>query len=236
MWLQPSTSRELVTISCTPQQLACAWIQPAQGAYPYTLRAYKRIALNRLELAQGKLCNATLIEKHISSFLKKHDLANAYLTFALRGPELYEAIIDAPTTQPTMRDIPVPKKLHHVWDYRYLYTNDNAHAALYVCSISQALLLQYKLMAIRQHWQLLSITTISMGYIHAYVHSHGAAFRHSKLGHDLARCNNRLDAIVPDMIIRRQLAVPTRYAAELEQEMPTITPLLGLTMSEHGAL
>ncbi len=93
---------------------------------------------------------------------------------------------------------------------------------------------QYKLFALRQKLNLIGITTISMAHLQAYTHSYGVAFRHSQLARDMSRCNNSIDQLVPADIVRRRLIVPSRYTSALEHEFSSLTPLLGLAMSQKG--
>ena len=234
MWFLPKKESNLVTISCSPTTIACAWITPVKEKAPYALKAYRRIPIERLELAQGYVHNPTQIDTYIASFLAKHNLQNACIALALRGPTIYETIATTPSTVHDPSDSLVPKKQQHIWSYRYLYSQDTAQATFYICSISQALLFQYKLCALRQKLNLIGITTTSMAYLHAYTHAYGVAFRHSQLARDMSRCNNSIDQLVPSDIIRRRLIVPSRYTSALDHELSSLTPLLGLAMSQTG--
>lgn len=237
MWQKKAyQSNDIVSISFTADILACAWLRPSTKSLMYELKAYKRVCLNRFEAAGGYIHNPTLLGQHISSFFEKHKLEGSYVSLGIQGTALHEGIIYLPTGNPDPCDIIVPKKQQHVWMYRYLYPDENGHAAFYVCSISQSLLLQYKLLAFRQRLNLLSITTVSMAYVHAYAHAYGNAFRHSQLGQDLERHHHQFNAIVPGDIIRRRLKVSAPYAYALEHELSTLTPLLGLAVSERESL
>lgn len=237
MWQKKAYQpNDIVSISFTAEMLACAWLRPSIKSLMYELKAYKRVSLNHFEIAEGYIHNPTLLGKHISSFFEKHKLEGVYVSFGIQGAALYETIIHLPTANPDPCDIIVPKKQQHVWMYRYLYPEDNGHAAFYVCSIAQSLLLQYKLLAFRQHLNLLGITTVSMAYIHAYAHAYGNAFRHSQLGQDMVRHRHQFGSIVPADIMRRRLKVAAPYAYTLEHELSVLTPLLGLAVSERESL
>lgn len=230
------TQDELVTISCTPQTLACAWLKQIKKTMVYELKGYKRISCDHLELSQGYINNPTRIAQHIQSFLVKHKLRNPYISIGLRGQGIYEDLLTLPTASPDPIDIVLPRKQQQLWDYRYLYPHDNGHAAFYVCSISQSILFQYKLLAFRQQFNLIGITTLSMAYLHAYIYSYGQAFRHSQLGQDMARHNNIIDFIVPSDSVRRSLKISGHYGYDFEHELSTLAPLLGLAISERSVV
>lgn len=236
MWLLPKKQSDLVTISCSDTAIACAWMCPRKEKLTYELKAYKRITLDRFELTNGYIHNPTSIENHITSFLTKHNLKNAFIAIALRGPMIYESIATLPTTVADPADIVLPKKQQQIWSYRYLYSQENAQATFYICSVAQSLLFQYKLLAIRQRLNLIGITTVSMAHLHAYTYGYGVAFRHSQLAYDMARCKNRIDDLVCPDVIRRRLIIPTRYVNDIEHELSTLTPLFGLAISQKGSL
>jgi len=236
MWHQFKVRHELVSILCTPDTLACAWIRPSHSAHPFEVIAYKRISLTNLELAQGRICNPTRIGSHIVSFLTKHNLTNAYITLVLHGPMVHEELISMHTASPQPEEIPLQKKHQLVWNYRYLYSQDNAQAAFYVCGIPQPVLLHYKLLAIRHNLNVVSITTRSMAYLHVYTHVYGTAFRHSQLAYDMTRCDNRIDNLISREMITRNLAMPHVYTTHIDQELPLLTPLFGSWLSEQGCL
>lgn len=202
----------------------------------YELKGYKRITLDSFELTNGYIHNPTAIENHITSFLAKHNLKNAFIAIALRGPRVYERIATLPTTVSDPTDAILPNKQQQIWSYRYLYSQENAQSTFYVCSIAQSLLFQYKLLAIRQRLNLISITTVSMAHLHTYTYGYGVAFRHSQLAHDMALCKNRIEDLVSPDVIRRRLTIPARYAHDVDHELPTLTPLFGLVISQKGSL
>src|SRR5579862_3421622 len=107
MWLMPKPQNKLVTISCTPTTLACAWLQASEKTATYDLKGYKRITLSDASH------NPISIEKHVTSFLAKHKLEDACLSIGLRNPRVYENIIDLPTASPDPADILLPKKQQH---------------------------------------------------------------------------------------------------------------------------
>lgn len=232
MWLLTKKENDLVSISCTSHTIACAWMRSykEKSLYMYELKGYKRIGLDRFELANGYIHNPTAIESHIASFLTKHALKNASISIGLRGPSIYENIVNVPSATDAI-DAFLPKKQQQIGGYRYLYSQDNAQATFYVCSVPQSLLFQYRLLALRQQLNLVAITTLSMAYLSAYVYGYGAAFRHSQLAYDIARCKNFDDLVSLDSI-RRCLTIPRHYSNELASELPIIIPLLGLAMSQ----
>jgi hypothetical protein len=233
MWFLPKKQNNLVAISCTPTGIACAWLCPSSKKSLYELKGYKRVSFDRFELINGYIHNPSVLDNQIISFLTKHALKNAYLVIGLRGASIYENIVHVPTTVTDPAAFVLQKKQQQIWAYHYLYSQDNAQATFYICSIPQSLLFQYKLLAIRHQLHIVNITTLSAAYLHAYMYGYGVAFRHSQLAYDMERAHI-LDNLVSQDIIKRSLVVPARYSNDIDHEITTLTPLFGLAVSQKG--
>lgn len=208
MWPMFAFAHKFVAIFFTEDALSCYWMEKTdQGAAPLTLRAYKSYPLNNLELEHLILFNPTVIKKHITSFLQEHDLSDAFVAFALQGPAVTEQFIAMPTSTPHRTDFTISNSAHVLWEYRYLYPNDDGQFVFYVYSVPQSVVLQYKLLAIAMQCNLITMTTQTMALLSAYQHMFGSAFRRSQLAIDMMRCNNNIGEVFTMDALRRMVNI-----------------------------
>ena len=206
MWPIPALEQKFVTVLFSPEAVVCSWIEADHGVNALTLRAYKRYPLNNLELTHLTLFNPVLIKKYISSFLQQHNLVNAFVIFILHGPSLVEQFIAMPTSTPHRADFGIANNASVLWEYRYVYSNDQGQYVFYVYSVPQSLILQYKLLAIATQCNLITITTQTMALLSAYKNIFGAAYRRSQLAVDMMRCNNNVIEIITADALRRMVS------------------------------
>jgi len=198
MWPIPVLDHQFVSIDFSPEALVCSWMEISQNkSAPLVLRAYKRFSLQNLELEKLILFNPTIIRHSISSFLQEHNLSNAFVSFALQGPFLGEQFIAMPTSTPHVADFgSVHKARSLLWEYRYLYSNDQGQCIFYVYTIPRFIVLQYELLAITTQCNLINVMPRTMALLSAYKNIFGAAFRRSQLGLDMVRCNNNIEQLI----------------------------------------
>ncbi len=205
MWPIPALEHKLVSVFLAQDALSCYWLEKTNnGTSPLVLRAYKRYPLDNLELANLILFNPTVIKKHITSFLQEHNLENAFIAFILHGPAVTEQFVAMPTSTPHRTDFGMANSARNLlWEYRYLYPNDDGQFVFYLYSVPRFLLLQYEMLAVAAQCNLITITTQTMALLSVYQHVFGTAFRRSQLAVDMMRCNNNIaDLITADMLRR----------------------------------
>ncbi len=144
-----------------------------------------------------------------------HHNADTPVNIALCGPSIHEKI----TAKKTVID-----KAQHT---SYLYTQDDK-SIYYTTTINPALLMQYQLMAIASHIQLLTITTPFIAQLKLYQTVHGTAFRHAQLAHDLRIHNHRIEDIFTDNIIPRMMQLSPNVTFDLANERYFLLSSLGL--------
>lgn len=203
MWPIPTLEQAFVSVLFSPEAVVCSWMEQASYGNGLLLRAYKRYPLNNLELTNLTLFNSFLIKKYISSFLSQYNLNNAFISFVLHGPAIIEQFVAMPTSTPHRADFAIPYNSMTLWEYRYIYSDDQGHYIFYVYSAPRSLILQYKLLAIAIGGNLITITTQTMTLLSAYKNIFGVAFRRSQLAVDMMKCNNNIaDLITADALKR----------------------------------
>ncbi len=171
------------------------------------VRAYKQYPLNNLELTHLTLFNSTIIKQYITSFLSEHDLSDAFVAFALHGSAVHEKFVTMPTSTPHRTDFTMQDSAHLLWEYRYLYPNDDGQFVFYVYSVPRSVVLQYKLLAVAAQCNLITMTTQTMALLSAYEHMFGSAFRRTQLGVDMMRCNNNIGDLITIDALKRMVDI-----------------------------
>ena len=205
MWPIPALEHKLVSVSFSPDAVICSWIEKTNnGTAPLLLRAYKRYPLTNLELENLVLFNPTVIKKKISSFLQAHGLEDAFVAFILHGSNITEQFVAMPTSTPYCTEFGKFNSARSLlWEYRYLYPNDEGQFVFYLYSVPRSLILQYQLLAIAAQCNLIAMTTQTMALLSAYQNIFGVAFRRTQLAVDMMRCNNSIaDLITVDTLNR----------------------------------
>ncbi len=232
MWPFLPHKNNVVTILCNPQQIVCSWIQRSDKHAPLELKGYTRIPLEHFELERGVLFNPTSIKKYVTQFLHAHGLAKAYITIATSGPTIKQQLVTLPHASPTLDDFNVPSRRTIQWQYQYLYPNDSKFV-FYVCGIPQELILQYKLLAIAAHLNIITLTTERMALFNLYQYIHGAAFRHAQLAVDMLQHNNMIEELFTADTLARLLYILPEHAIDITNEMPFLLRSCGLFLGAH---
>jgi hypothetical protein len=231
MWPIPALERELITISFSSKNLCCSWIQKTKrGSAPLVLRAYERHELHNLELEHLTLFNPTKIKYLITSFVSQHKKSNAFVAFSFHGSGITEKLIAHTTSTPQRADFGVPHSSNVLWDYRYLYPNDNNQFIFYLYAIPRLLLLQYELLAIAAHLNVIAMTTQHMALLSAYKYMFGAAFRKSQLGIDMMHHHNNYEKLISPTILARMITIPPTI--RIQDELTHLATACGLFTAE----
>jgi hypothetical protein len=166
MIIPPLTS-DIVGINITPRTLTCSWIKATpKKETPYELKAYKHLLFDIYQKTSLVLFNPTRLRSLISTFLKLHNLSNAYIVFSLSGKEMIEK--QRMLLQPAAELKSLENDSNLLWHYYCLQENTQKAAPWYCCAFSHELLFQYQLFAIHCRLNLIQITTPTMALLQAY--------------------------------------------------------------------
>jgi hypothetical protein len=210
MWPMPALAHKFVSITFSSDAVTCCWLSSSAKASAdrekqLVLRAYKKYPLDNLELTNLILFNPTVIKQHITSFLSEHDLSDAFVAFALHGPAVHEEFVTLPTSTPRRSDFTVSNSANMLWEYRYIYPNDDGQFVFYVYSVPRFVVLQYELLAVAAQCNVITMTTQTMALLSAYQYTFGSAFRRSQLAIDMMECNNNIGDIITMDAVRRMV-------------------------------
>lgn len=234
MWPIPTIERELITITCSPKNISCSWIQKTKAGYPLQLRAYERHELHNLELENLTLFNPTHVKQLITNFLFRHNKQNAFVAITLQGPLVAERFVARASSSPKRCEFDVQHSSNLLWDYRYMYPNEQGQFVFYLYSVPRSLLLQYQLLAITAGLNLISITTKRMALLNTYKTIFGSAFRRSQFGIDMMSHHNAIEKLISVDALKRVLFIPPTIS--LADEFSHLATAYGLFTLEGLSL
>lgn len=208
MWPIPPLENELITISFSPSNLVLSHIQKTDStSTPYTLRAYKQVTLDNLELENLVLYNPSKIKEIVSEFLTVHQKTNSFIAFSLQGPAITEKLVHSPSSTFNANNFNTQDRGYVERGYHYMYPHDHGTFVFYTYSVPQSLLLQYKLFAITTRLNLVTITTQRMALLNMYKYIFGPAFRSTQLAVDMHLHNNMIERLITRDGLRRILKI-----------------------------
>ncbi|MDR3550835.1 MAG: hypothetical protein P4L31_05435 [Candidatus Babeliales bacterium] len=228
-----SWKNELITIIIDADQIVLHWIAP-QKKSPTRTFILKAQAVVPIETGnnQSHLYNLTDIKKNVLQFIKTNNIKNAFACMAITAPGIVEQFVACPIASPTHDTFTSITPQNLIWDYVYLYPDDERNAFIfYLCGISQQQLLQYKLLAISSNIELKAVMTQQMALIQLYHAMQGPAFRHSQLAVSLQRTNNNIDKLFTSESIHRMLTIDPKVSLNFSQHAPYLRTTLGLALS-----
>ena len=236
MWPWGRKNSELVTISLTPQNLVCSLIGPGRGPTAKSfLKAYVRIPLRRLELAQALLFNQTSIKQHIVDFIRTTGLENPPIALALSGPKILEQVVQIPESSPTDSSFNIPELQMLNWDCAYLCPSQRGGFDFFVCGMKPEHLFSYQLLGHSANINLVTITTQQLTHLHLYKHLQGKAFRQSQLSLDLLQQRYDPHALFDATAIENTLVINPKLGVDLLKEYSFLGTHVGLFLSEQNA-
>jgi len=232
MWPIPALEHKFVSVLFFPDALVCCWIDKnARDKIPM-IRAYKRYSLDNFELLNGMIFNPTIIKKYINTFLHEYNLHDAFVVFSLHGPAVTEQFIAMPTATPHYTDFTIAKNARSTkWEYRYLYPYENGQFMFYVYSVPRSVILQYQLLAIGAHCNVIKMTTHTACILSAYEYMFGSAFRRSQLAVDMMRAHHKIDALISHDALHRMMKIGTDI--NIKQERSYLAAAVGAWYSER---
>jgi len=226
MWPIPTLQNDNIIISFYDNQLVCTWIQKTKNESIAQIKAYQRHSLDHFELEQLVLFNPTYIKNIIITFLSAYHKKNAFIFFSFNGPSIIEYCIAFAISTPKREDFGIPHSSNMLWNYQYLYQNDDGQFIFYVYKIPQFLLLQYKLLAISTYCNVITMTTQNMAFLYCYKNIFGINFRQSQLAVDMMKNNNIFEHLISAEILQQMIQIPSSLS--IKKELPYLATSYGL--------
>jgi hypothetical protein len=208
MWPLTKLSDEQVTFCIRPDKVVCCWVQRSGKRALLQVKAYKSFKIDAMAVTPYTIASPTALERCMKQFLIAHNLHDARINIVLDVPHVEQNIVTVPHATPSPATLRIPGKKQIVWDYYYMYPTESNKHAFYTCAIDQALLLQYKLMAVRMQAYVNIITTQYTALLAAYRHMYGAAFRASQLAVDMHKHGNQVERLFTPEMARRIVTLP----------------------------
>jgi len=234
MWPFSRKKYERVTISLSPQNITCCWLERSQkneGAI--YLKAYARTPLKQLEFSQAIIFNPTLLKKQIRSFLQTHRLQSTPAVLAVSGPKIVEHVIQTKTTTPTVQELGLPELRTLTWDSIYLCPSQKGGFDFFVCGMKPEYLFSYQLLAMSAGANITTIATEQLAHLQLYRHRQETLFRKSKLSLDLLQQRYNPSSLSSVEELESLLSLDEATGIDLSKEHTFLGTSLGLFLSEE---
>ena len=236
MWPFRQKINKLFTISLTPQNITCCFLQTNHSANKScTILAYERTPLKQLEFAQAIPFNISKLQKIIVRFIQKNKLEQIQTALSVSGPPVFEQIITLANAHPEKKDFKRPELKTLNWDFLYLCPSERTGFDFFVCGMKPYHLFSYQLLAQRCKLQLKTLTTGQLAHLHLYTHLQAEKFRQAKLSLDLLQQRYDIQALSEKKDICDAIHVCQNSGIDPQKEYNFLKPAIGLFLSErHG--
>jgi len=225
MWPFQPRNYNIVTLALTPQQIVCLWAKKNSEAVE--VKAYERKKFGHLEFEKSMVFNPSKIGAIIDQFIKKNQIIKPFVSLAATGPYVFEKIITIPTSSPEKKDIQIKELKNHHSQHVYVGPSPKSGFNFYICGIKQPMLFQYKLLAIRSGFNLISLTTQKAAHIQLYKYLKKENFSHSQLAIDLSKSHYDTQSIIDKKRFLRTIDTNTLEINQ-EEEYPFLITNIGL--------
>jgi len=226
MW--PRRKSNIVSVSINPQNLILCWAQDNKKSKEIVIKSYKKEMLTSLEFEKSIVFNPTKISNIISTFIKKQAIGKPIISLAVAGPNVFEKIVNLPTSSPQKKDFAIPETHNINWNSRYLCPSLKSGFDFYVCGMSPENLFQYKLLAIKSGNRLSCVTTERSALLQLYKHVKKEAFTQGQLAIDLGKTNYDLKTFFTPNIISNNITLDSKLAINLTEEIGNVATSIGL--------
>jgi len=226
MW--PRRKNNIVSVSINPQNLILCWAQKDKKSNKILLKSYKKEYFESLELEKSIIFNPTRINNSICEFIKKNKITYPTLSLAVTGPNIFEKIINCPTSslQKDMLNIPQIAQLH--WSSTYLCPSLKSGFDFYICGMKQEYLFQYKLLAIKSGYTLSCVTTEKSALLQLYKYIKKENFTQGQLAIDLGNNNYNLRSYFTHHTINNNFNLDDKLNINVKKEIENIATSIGL--------
>ena len=225
MWPMVPISKELVTVSLSPEAITFAWF--SYTSKQLQLNASSTHIIENLEFVDGLLFSFAAFNSLLQTFIEHHALKHPAISCSLAGPGVQEKMVTLPTATPGEKHFAPMLTQSIVWDYLYLYP-DEGNFNFYVFGLSKKQLAQYTALACMRGYEFTKLTTATAAMLELYKHVHGKKFRYSQLAHDLAACDHRAHNLV-NIHDARKLIIGKIPIKEID--LKQILPCIGMAYS-----
>lgn len=226
-----SPTTHLVTAVLSPHYAACSWIEQHKQQQTLVLKAYDEMPLDS-HLDTETLYNPTAIGRFFAHFVHRYKLSNSAFSCAFTSPLVTERLTTKTHATPQPHTLTLSHTQNTVWDYYYLYPTETNEYVFYVCALTQSLLLQYKLMAMKHNLPLFVTTSQTAALFNLYRHIHATTFRASQLGIDMQRCNNNPLLLFTGDTLNRIITRTTTVPPLSDHAQSLLLTMCGVAFSE----
>lgn len=209
----------LFTLHFSPHSLVGCLISPSKQSKELIVHRYERFIPDHLELEYGAIFNPTRILAKISSWYPKN-VAAIPVACSIAAPSIHEQIVPMAEAHPRIDQFPISHGPNTLWNYTYLYSQDNYHY-FYVTGIPRALLLQYQLLSIAGQLPIQTITTQGMVLLSLYKYLAGNSYRSTQLAQSMTRSKT-----IEGLFLKEDLERIVRLPHGMQLENSQIVPLL----------
>lgn len=165
MWLFKFIEHsDIMAIACNPEYIACGLVGVDHNNSQFSIKAFKHVPFNGMELAQQIIFNPTRISKILSSFFEAQKICNISVRISLHGPSIVEHFITIADKDFSPEHLNNPQLKNLVWESTLIETHNN-QSTYYVSGISRHLLFQYKLLAIEHKLNIECISTRTLALL-----------------------------------------------------------------------
>ncbi len=158
--------------------------------------------------AQGNTSTLTfhpIIEDAIKKIMAKTRTTFIDVSIAISAPQIHEEYILLSDATPPHSIFNRAGQKNIIWDYRYLFPIDTGEHCFYLVTIPQYILLPYKLLCIKNGWQLRIMTSYTAALLHYYEWHQAKQFRRIELGKQMVINQYMIDRIIEQLNYTRQL-------------------------------
>ena len=182
MWLLPKIKNNHLFLVLHPDRITCATF--AQEGARSMVQAFRSEPCAVVD--DSLLYDSRGLQARVLAFISDYNLTNAYVTVLLGKHLLHESIVDHPKYGADLSDI-VPVPLRHIfYSHTYLGPVDD-QGIYYLCTISQALMLQIKIACHSLPLHMRAITGPFSAQIAAYIYLAGKNFSSVRLAQEVDR-------------------------------------------------
>ncbi len=201
MWPLPRIKNEHIQLTLHQQRITLTWIQP-ENAYGSILRAYET---HEIPLCtQSLIYNAAALRTTINSFILDHKLFDAYLHVILSPEMITEHIIAHHKSDASLNEL-IPQKEHHkLYNRRYVGMHDDRFL-FYVCTASQALILQLNTLNMQLPIHMQSISPPFHVQLFLYKQIYASSFNQARMAQEIDREHVRIPCVFSLEFLRRSL-------------------------------
>ncbi len=194
MWPLPKLHNELVTIIVDSSHLHLGVVKAnAISNSPFVVQVYRAVSITSA-IIDGYISNVSFIQEQIKTFVANYKLENAFFSLCIAGPKIEERLTRLKKATPAASDFTYLGLQKFIWDFSYLYTDEQGEHVFAVSGIKREQLFQYQLLALQLSINLVTVTTPLHTLLHVYRYMQGDTFRQAKLGVDLQAHQNRLES------------------------------------------